>query len=74
MFSVVIIYRYKKAQETDSVRHFFQSSYLVTEKVSSCCKTYTRRAGTLPPKKLLNLERYLEAPLKPYTFIPDKRT
>ena len=71
MFSFVIIYRYKKAQETNSVRHFFQSSYLVTEKVSSCCNTYTRRACALPLNKLLNLGRYLEAPLKPYTFIPD---
>ena len=58
MFSVVIIYRYKKAQETDSVRHFFQSSYLVTEKVSSCCNTYTPRAGAVPTKKLLNLGPY----------------
>ena len=71
MFSFVIIYRYKKAQETDSVRHFFQSSYLVTEKVSSCCNTYTRRACALPLNKLLNLGRYLEAQFKHYTFIPD---
>ena len=71
MFSFVIIYRYKKAQETDSVRHFFQSSYLVTEKVSSCCNTCTRRACALPLNKLLNLGRYLEAQFKHYTFIPD---